>query len=165
MKRIVYFEKNYYYMRKVYGLWMVLALFFLFSSPLWSQETTTVSGNRIKINYNDSVYGGLKWRCIGPFRGGRCLAVTGVPANQLTYYAGAVGGGVWKTIDGGSTWNSISDTSFHTSSVGALAVSLSNPNIVYAGMGEVEMRGNISIGDGVYKSTDAGVTWKHMGLT
>ncbi|GAC1426358.1 MAG: hypothetical protein NVSMB67_29150 [Flavisolibacter sp.] len=145
---------------------MVLTLFFLLRSPLWSQEATaSLSGNKIKINYNDSIYGGLKWRCIGPFRGGRCLAVTGVPGNQFTYYAGAVGGGVWKTTDGGSTWNSISDTVFHTSSVGALAVSVSNSNVVYAGMGEVEMRGNISMGDGVYKSTDAGKTWKHMGLT
>lgn len=115
---------------------------------------------------NDSIaYNGLKWRNIGPFRGGRSLAVVGIPSDPLTYYAGTVGGGVWKTIDGGNTWDAVSDTAFHSSSVGAIAVAHSNPNVVYAGMGEVEMRGNISFGDGLYKSGDAGKTWKHMGLS
>lgn len=116
------------------------------------------------VKYNDSLFNGLKWRNIGPFRGGRCLAVTGVPGDPVTYYAGATGGGLWKTADGGNTWNCISDTSFHSSSVGAVAVAKSNINVIYTGMGEVEMRGNISFGDGVYKSIDAGKTWKHMGL-
>lgn len=117
------------------------------------------------VKYNDSLYNGLKWRNIGPYRGGRSLAVTGVVGDPMTYYAGAVGGGVWKTTDGGNTWNSVSDSVFHTSSVGAIAVAKSNSNVVYAGMGEVEMRGNISFGDGVYKSLDAGKTWNHIGLT
>ncbi len=118
----------------------------------------------VQPKYSDSLYNGLKWRCIGPYRGGRSLAVTGIPGDVMTYYAGACGGGLWKTTDGGNTWNSISDSTFHSSSVGAVAVAKSNPNIVYAGMGEVEMRGNISFGDGVYKSIDAGKTWKHIGL-
>ena len=114
--------------------------------------------------FSKKLYAGLKWRCIGPFRSGRTLAVTGVVGQPNVYYAGQAGGGVWKTTDAGNTWLCVSDSSFTSSSVGGLAVSKSNPNIVYAGMGEVEMRNNISFGDGVYKSVDAGKTWKHMGL-
>ncbi len=143
-------------------------LFFLFllcgvaTQAQKNGNTSLKLNNRVPIN--DSLYNGLKWRNIGPFRGGRSLAVTGVSSDALTYYAGTVGGGVWKTIDGGNTWDCISDTTFHSSSVGAVAVSLSNPNIVYVGMGETEMRGNISFGDGIYKSIDAGKKWKHIGL-
>ncbi len=106
----------------------------------------------------------LRWRCIGPFRGGRSLAVTGVRGDANTYYFGAVGGGVWKTSNGGTDWSCISDSTFHSSSVGAIAVAPSDANVIYVGMGEVEMRNNISFGDGMYKSTDAGKTWKHIGL-
>lgn len=107
---------------------------------------------------------GMKWRSIGPWRGGRSLAVCGVADNPQLYYFGAVGGGVWKTTDGGQTWLPVSDSAFKSSSVGAIAVAPSDPNIIYAGMGEAEMRGNISFGDGIYKSTDAGKTWSHTGL-
>lgn len=144
------------------------AAFFLLMAtlPVWSQKkNTSIVPAAVISKYNDSLYNGLKWRCIGPFRGGRSLAVTGIPGNVLTYYAGTVGGGLWKTTDGGNTWNCISDSTFHSSSVGAVAVAQSNTNVVYAGMGEVEMRGNISFGDGMYKSIDAGKTWKHTGLT
>ena len=106
----------------------------------------------------------IRWRSIGPFRGGRATAVAGIPSQPQTYYFGATGGGIWKTTDGGYTWLPVSDGQIATGSVGALAVSESDPNVVYAGMGEACIRGNASPGDGVYKSTDAGRTWKHMGL-
>jgi photosystem II stability/assembly factor-like uncharacterized protein len=106
----------------------------------------------------------MQWRCIGPYRGGRVTAVAGIPSQPYTYYLGATGGGVWKTEDGGISWEPISDGFFKTGSVGAIAVSESDPNIVYVGMGETPMRGNVSHGDGMYKSNDAGKTWKHIGL-
>ena len=90
--------------------------------------------------------------------------MAGVASQPNVFYSGASCGGLWKTTDAGQTWLCISDSAFHSSSVGALEVSASDPNIVYAGMGEAEMRGNISFGDGIYKSADAGRTWKHMGL-
>ncbi|MGH9441937.1 MAG: WD40/YVTN/BNR-like repeat-containing protein [Thermoanaerobaculia bacterium] len=107
---------------------------------------------------------GLKFRDIGPYRGGRATAVTGVRGQPLTFYFGGTGGGVWKTTDGGSNWEPMSDKDFKTGSVGAIAVSESDPNVVFAGMGESPIRGNVSNGDGVYKSTDSGHTWKNMGL-
>jgi photosystem II stability/assembly factor-like uncharacterized protein len=107
---------------------------------------------------------GVEFRNIGPYRGGRSCAVTGVRHDPLTFYFGGTGGGVWKTTDGGSNWESVSDKFFKTGSVGAIAVSESDPNIVYAGTGEEPIRGNVSHGDGVYKSTDAGLTWKNVGL-
>jgi photosystem II stability/assembly factor-like uncharacterized protein/DNA-binding FrmR family transcriptional regulator len=106
----------------------------------------------------------MEWRLVGPFRGGRCVAVAGDPSDMLTFYFGSTGGGVWKTRDGGATWKNVSDGFFHTASVGAIAVSASDPNILYAGMGETTIRGNVAHGDGVYKSTDAGATWAHCGL-
>jgi photosystem II stability/assembly factor-like uncharacterized protein len=109
-------------------------------------------------------YKNLSWRNIGPFRGGRSLAVAGHKDHPLTYYFGAVGGGVWKTTDGGQNWFYVSDSTFKSSSVGAIAVAPSDPNVVYVGMGEADMRSNISYGDGMYKSTDAGKTWKSLGL-
>ncbi|MEM9328210.1 MAG: glycosyl hydrolase [Bacteroidota bacterium] len=107
----------------------------------------------------------LKYRNIGPFRGGRSVCASGVIGDPLTYYFGTTGGGVWKTEDAGQRWTNISDGYFETSSVGAVAVSESDPNVVYVGMGEHAPRGVMtSYGDGVYKSTDAGKTWKKMGL-
>ncbi|HEX7177590.1 MAG TPA: hypothetical protein VF240_20190 [Pyrinomonadaceae bacterium] len=107
----------------------------------------------------------LRYRQIGPFRGGRVTAVAGVTSQPLVYYFGATGGGVWKTTDGGSNWEPVSDAFFKTGSVGAIGVCESDPNVVYVGMGESPIRGNVSHGDGVYKSTDAGKTWKHTGLS
>ncbi len=153
-------------LKKPIGLPLLLIICTFLSIPgLIAQKknvaATAKSGGTV---YDASLLKGLKWRNIGPFRSGRCLAVTGIEKDPMTYYAGQVGGGVWKTIDGGNTWLCISDTTFTSSSVGAIAVAKSNPAILYAGMGEVEMRSNVSFGDGVYKSTDAGKSWKHMGL-
>lgn len=107
----------------------------------------------------------LEYRSIGPYRGGRSAAVAGVPSQPFVYYYGATGGGVWKTTDGGINWEPISDGSvFGTGSVGAIAVADSDPNVIYVGMGESPIRGNVSHGDGVYKSMDAGKTWKRVGL-
>ena len=110
------------------------------------------------------LYEGLEFRNIGPFRGGRVTAVAGVRGQPLVYYQGATGGGVWKTVDGGSNWQPLSDKDFKTGSVGAVGVSESDPNVVYVGMGEAPIRGNVSHGDGVYKSTDGGKTWTNVGL-
>jgi photosystem II stability/assembly factor-like uncharacterized protein len=106
----------------------------------------------------------LRFRLIGPFRGGRAVAVAGVPSQPNVYYFGATGGGVWKTTDSGLNWTPISDGFFKTGSVGAIAVADSDPNTIYAGMGEACVRGNASHGDGVYKSTDGGRTWRNVGL-
>ena len=106
----------------------------------------------------------LEYRCIGPFRGGRVVAVAGDVKDKNTFYFGACAGGVWKTTDAGQFWECVSDGFFKTSSVGALAVSESDPNVIYAGMGETTIRIDVSHGDGVYKSTDGGKSWQHMGL-
>ncbi len=113
----------------------------------------------------DSVFNSVKYRNIGPFRGGRSVAASGVVGDPMTYYMGNTGGGLWKTEDGGQLWKNISDGYFKTSSIGAVAVSESDPNIIYVGMGEHAPRAVMtSYGDGVYKSTDAGKTWKNIGL-
>ncbi|HBE71636.1 MAG TPA: glycosyl hydrolase [Planctomycetaceae bacterium] len=110
-------------------------------------------------------YAAVKWRCIGPFRGGRSVCASGVIGKPQTYFMGTTGGGVWKTLDGGHHWKNVSDGFFGTGSVGAIAVSESEPNVVYVGMGEHAPRGVMtSHGDGVYKSTDGGKTWQHLGL-
>ena len=106
----------------------------------------------------------LTWRCIGPPRGGRVITVAGHPTERMTFYFGAVGGGVWKTTDGGVYWENITDGYFTSAAVGALAVAESDPNVIYAGTGEPTIRGDVSYGDGVYKSTDAGKIWTNVGL-
>ncbi|MFN3334548.1 MAG: WD40/YVTN/BNR-like repeat-containing protein, partial [Caldilinea sp.] len=112
----------------------------------------------------DAVLDAVRFRCIGPTRGGRVIAVAGHPHNQAEFYFGAVAGGVWKTEDAGTTWRCITDGQLKTASVGALCVSDSHPNVIYAGMGETTIRIDVSYGDGVYKSTDGGRTWRHLGL-
>jgi photosystem II stability/assembly factor-like uncharacterized protein len=115
--------------------------------------------------YSPELFKALRWRSIGPYRGGRVTAVAGVAGQPLVYYMGATGGGVWKTDDGGVTWNPMTDGYVKTGSVGAIAVAPSDPNVIYAGMGEADIRSNFSHGDGVYKSIDAGKTWKQVGLS
>jgi photosystem II stability/assembly factor-like uncharacterized protein len=146
---------------------IALTLFCFSSLEMVAQKSKEKSSKSTAVQtgvYDPILLQGMKWRSIGPWRGGRSLAVCGVIDNPNLYYFGAVGGGVWKTEDGGQSWLPISDTSFKSSSVGAIAVAPSDPNIIYVGMGEAEMRGNVSFGDGIYKSADAGKTWNHSGL-
>jgi len=107
----------------------------------------------------------LEYRLVGPFRGGRVPAVVGHPTEKATFFFGACAGGVWKTTDGGVYWENVSDGYFNTSAIGALAIAESDPNVIYAGTGETSIRGNVSHGDGVYKSTDGGKSWTNVGLT
>jgi photosystem II stability/assembly factor-like uncharacterized protein len=109
-----------------------------------------------------SLYSGMRWRSVGPARGGRSLAVGGSESRPLEYWFGATGGGAWKTTDGGSNWTPMTDGKINTSSIGSLAVCQSNPDVVYIGGGETQLRGNIIQGDGVYKTTDGGVKWDHL---
>ncbi|MGB7586599.1 MAG: sialidase family protein, partial [Terriglobales bacterium] len=109
------------------------------------------------------LFGALKWRLIGPFRGGRAVAVAGIPGNGTTFYFGAVDGGIWQTTDAGVVWKPIFDSQ-HVASIGALAVAPSDPQVIYAGTGESDIRSDLSSGDGVYRSTDDGQTWSNVGL-
>jgi photosystem II stability/assembly factor-like uncharacterized protein len=142
--------------RPVYSALLVAILIFVVALIANAQQNAA--------QVDPKTYGGMKWRLIGPFRGGRAIAVAGVPSQPNTYYFGAVAGGVWKTTDGGISWDPLFDKQTTTSSIGALAVSDSDPNVIYVGSGEACIRGNISFGDGVYKSTDAGKTWTNVGL-
>jgi photosystem II stability/assembly factor-like uncharacterized protein len=111
-----------------------------------------------------TISGPLEWRNIGPDRGGRSLTSAGSTVRPDEYYFGAVGGGLWKTVDGGVSWTPVTDGKIGSSSVGAVAIAPSNPDVVYVGMGESELRGNVMQGDGVYKTTDGGKTWTRVGL-
>lgn len=122
-----------------------------------------VNAQKIVSKLNEKYYSAIQWRNIGPFRGGRSAAVTGVPNKANLYYFGSTGGGVWKTTDAGNSWSNISDGYFG-GSIGAVAVSESDNNVIYVGTGEVTVRGNVSSGNGMWKSVDAGKTWKHIGL-
>lgn len=124
---------------------------------------TTTSTAAAKVDFDEKLYNSIKWRSIGPYRGGRAASVTGVPGKPNLYYQGATGGGVFRTKDGGQTWDNISDGYFG-GSVGAVAVSEYDNNVIYVGGGEVTVRGNVSQGYGMWKSEDAGKTWKQIGL-
>ncbi|HET9795852.1 MAG TPA: glycosyl hydrolase [Thermoanaerobaculia bacterium] len=146
-------------------LWVMAALCLAtaFSADGAKTKKTAASAEPSKKSLSDR-FEGLQFRNIGPYRGGRSTAVTGVRGQPLTFYFGGTGGGIWKTTDGGSNWEAMSDKDFKTGSVGSIAVSESDPNVVWVGMGESPIRGNVSNGDGVWKSTDAGHTWKNVGL-
>jgi photosystem II stability/assembly factor-like uncharacterized protein len=122
-----------------------------------------LSGFAFPQQLDPNLYNGLRWRMIGPHRGGRTVAVSGVESQPNVYYFGGVGGGVWKTVNGGVTWNPIFDRE-PMASIGAISVAQSNPNVIYVGTGEADFRSDLTYGNGVYKSTDAGRTWKHIGL-
>ena len=136
-------------------------LILIFSTNIsFSQRTKTKSTT---ISYPESIYNSVKWRLVGPFRGGRAGTVSGVIGNNNLYYMGTAGGGVWKTEDAGNSWECISDGYFG-GSIGSVSVSESDPNIIYVGEGEQTLRGNVSSGKGAWKSTDAGKSWSFIGL-
>src|SRR6266571_3276240 len=129
----------------------------LISGSLLSQQIASAQ------QYDPKLYSGLHWRMIGPFRAGRVNAVSGVVGQPETFYFGSVGGGVWKTTNAGRTWTPVFDSA-SSASIGAIGVAPSNPDVIYVGSGEADMRDSIQFGDGMYRSTDAGKTWKHIGL-
>src|SRR5579883_955527 len=129
-----------------------------------NQERQALNRQNVNGKFPSSLLTSLEWRLIGPFRGGRVVAVAGDPVHPQRFYFGSTGGGVWKTTDGGQCWENISDGFFKRASVGAIAVAPADSNVIYVGMGETTIRGNVSHGDGVYRSTDGGRTWTHLGL-
>lgn len=141
----------------------IMKKYFLLIGCLFLFSAHKVNAQKIVSKFSEEYYNAIQWRNIGPFRGGRSAAVTGVPNKANLFYFGATGGGVWKTTDAGNTWSNISD-GFFGGSVGAIAVSEYDNNVIYVGMGEVTVRGNVSSGDGMWKSVDAGKSWQHMGL-
>lgn len=143
---------------------LIIAAALVSNAPSGFAQKKNVKNKNTAAIATDSVFNALKWRNIGPFRAGRSLAVAGHASQPLTYYFGATGGGVWKTIDGGNEWFPISDSVFKSSSVGAITVAPSDANVIYVGMGEADMRSNISFGDGVYKSVNGGKSWAKAGL-
>ena len=139
---------------KKYVLLIIFALLSLNAKVNAQKNSTKVSSE---------YFSAVEWRNIGPFRGGRSAAVAGVSSKANLFYMGATGGGVWKTNDAGNTWQNISD-GFFGGSVGAVAVSESDNNVIYVGMGEKTVRGNVSSGEGIWKSENAGKSWRHIGL-
>ena len=135
------------------------------AAPLLAAEAGAPPKEGVKtLSTLSDQLGGMKFRSIGPFRGGRTVAVAGVRGQPMVFYFGGTGGGVFKSADGGASWDPVSDKDFRTGSIGAIAVAESDPNIVYVGTGEPCIRGNLSSGDGVWKSTDAGKNWTNVGL-
>jgi photosystem II stability/assembly factor-like uncharacterized protein len=144
------------------GFMAALAVIVTSAGPAAAQVERNLPTKAYSVD--EAYLSGLNWRNIGPNRGGRSIAAAGSASRPLEYYFGAVGGGLWKTTDGGTTWNPVTDGKADASAVGGVAVCEANPDVVYFTTGETELRGNIMPGNGVYKSTDAGKTWKHVGL-
>ncbi len=145
-------------MQKIYSLLFLLVLVTVAIAQKKDSKAT-----KANLSFDEKLYNGLEWRSIGPYRGGRSATVTGVPGKPNLFYMGATGGGVWKTSDAGNTWTNISD-GFFGSSIGSVAVSEWDNNVIYVGQGESTVRGNVSYGHGMWKSTDAGKTWTFIGL-
>lgn len=142
---------------------MGLVALFLLLLPITTEGQRRNKSKSVEVSYPEELYSSLEYRGIGPYRGGRSAAVTGVPGEPNLYYFGATGGGVWKTLDGGRTWENISDGYFG-GSIGAVEVAKSDPNVIYVGGGEKTLRGNVSSGYGIWKTVDAGKTWEKAGL-
>ncbi len=138
------------------GRWMAAVAFFL-SPAGWAAAQPTPTIDPVFLD-------SMKYRSIGPYRGGRVTAVTGVAQQMHTFYMGSTGGGVWRTDDAGQTWRNVTDGQLKSGSIGAVAVAPSDPNVIYVGTGSACPRGNVSAGDGIYRSTDAGKSWTHIGL-
>ncbi|WP_276388364.1 VPS10 domain-containing protein [Eudoraea chungangensis] len=145
----------------IHYLFLCAAVFFITNT---SAQNKTSTSSKESSSIPKLFYEGLQWRNIGPHRGGRSLGSSGSPGRPNEYYFGATGGGLWKTTDGGNEWFPVTDGQLTSSSVGAVAVAETNPDVVYIGMGEVQLRGSITQGDGVYKTIDGGKTWRHLGL-
>lgn len=141
----------------------LILLIALASVAAFGQKKGTTTKAKETVTFDEKLYGGLEWRSIGPFRGGRSAAVTGVPGKPNLFYMGSTGGGVWRTTDAGNSWENISD-GFFGGSIGSIEVSSWDNNVIYVGGGEVTVRGNVSYGYGMFKSTDAGKTWSSVGL-
>src|SRR5947208_1886778 len=147
------------FLRALRALRSPVLLVVALAAPLAAGALTRLVAQQ--AHYDASLYSGLRWRMIGPFRGGRVNGVSGVAGQPNTFYFGSVGGGVWKTTNAGRTWLPIFDSQ-PIASIGAVAVASSNPNVVYVGTGEADMRSQISYGNGMYKSTDAGANWQQL---
>ena len=146
--------------KNTFNLLTIIGLAILISNTsLYSQKKS----NKNSTTFNKVLHESVEYREIGPFRGGRSAAVVGVPGNPNLFYFGATGGGIWKTENGGETYENISD-GFFGGSIGAIAIAKDDPNVIYVGGGEVTIRGNVSSGYGVFKSVDAGKTWSFSGL-
>ncbi len=147
-----------------YPVTLLLVLLMAFPGTMRAAKKPALKNKSESGTFPAEMFKALRYRSIGPFRGGRSVAVAGNAKQPNTFYFGGAAGGVWKTTNGGITWKNISDKYFKTAAVGALAVSPSDPNVIYAGMGEPFIRGNMATGDGIYKSTDGGKTWHYSGL-